>query len=439
MADLSQQRYQQHQQLSPSTHHNATSSTLAPTALEFDIVHHPVKDTLLIVSSLLSLMVHKNNAQYNPLVDPITLFHSRDVPRISIEAYLARILRYIPFTNEVLLNMLVLLDRIGSLSGMEMDVSGRVEAGQGKRLGVSTDRLFGCSAVPPPSLSSVEDATLFSVSAPSTTFSSSPSSSPLPGSSADSTVRPACKSQFKPSPLPSRSSPQLPRCDCAALPPLTHAPSCTTHSLPKNLQDPASSSQSSICAQANSDLPMIPKRGRDEESFEEPSGSNLFNPPQQRQNISHHQPKKARLVPSSLICTDTSSTQCTPPSTPAPTPQLDIPPNGFRINSLNIHRLLITCLMVATKFTSDLLYSNARYAMVRGKDKGPRLRIKMPFVNTCTRSVHVLRSLVLQRTLLSFVPPSFKLTNTTCSFWSGKLLWVHKVEPMLTKIGCCYI
>ncbi|KAI8345994.1 cyclin-domain-containing protein, partial [Mortierella sp. GBAus27b] len=129
MADLSQL-----QQL-PSAHRDAEPSTLAPSALEFDIVHHPVRDTLLIVSSLLSLMVHKNNAQYNPLVDPITLFHSRHVPRISIEAYLARILRYIPFTNEVLLNMLVFLDRIGSLSGMEMDASGRIQVGQVDRSG----------------------------------------------------------------------------------------------------------------------------------------------------------------------------------------------------------------------------------------------------------------------------------------------------------------
>ncbi|KAI8601115.1 cyclin PHO80-like protein, partial [Dissophora ornata] len=56
------------------------------------------------------------DSKYNPLVDPITLFHSRAVPRISIEAYLARILQYIPFTNEVLLNVLVFLDRIGVAS-----------------------------------------------------------------------------------------------------------------------------------------------------------------------------------------------------------------------------------------------------------------------------------------------------------------------------------
>ncbi|KAI9234286.1 MAG: cyclin-domain-containing protein, partial [Podila humilis] len=86
----------------------------------FDIVHHPVKDTLLIVSALLAQMIQKNDSQFNPLTDPITLFHSRAVPRISIEAYLARILQFIPFTNEVLLNVLVYLDRIGGLDGMEL-------------------------------------------------------------------------------------------------------------------------------------------------------------------------------------------------------------------------------------------------------------------------------------------------------------------------------
>ncbi|OAQ28407.1 cyclin-related 2, partial [Linnemannia elongata AG-77] len=86
----------------------------------FDVINHPIKDTLMIVSCLLSKLVHKNDSLYNPLRDPITLFHSRAVPRISIEAYLIRILQYIPFTNEVLLNVLVFLDRIGGLEGMQM-------------------------------------------------------------------------------------------------------------------------------------------------------------------------------------------------------------------------------------------------------------------------------------------------------------------------------
>ena len=38
--------------------------------------------------------------------------------------------------------------------------------------------------------------------------------------------------------------------------------------------------------------------------------------------------------------------------------------SGLRIDSFNIHRLLITGIMVASKFFSDVFYTNARYAKV---------------------------------------------------------------------------
>ncbi|GAN01645.1 cyclin-related 2 [Mucor ambiguus] len=40
--------------------------------------------------------------------------------------------------------------------------------------------------------------------------------------------------------------------------------------------------------------------------------------------------------------------------------------DGFTINSYNIHRLLITSIVVASKFTSDIFYANSRYAKVGG-------------------------------------------------------------------------
>ncbi|KAI1321333.1 hypothetical protein EDD11_006670 [Mortierella claussenii] len=105
----------------------------------FDVINHPVKDTLTIVSTLLSILVHKNDSQYNPLSgSPVTLFHSRAVPRISIEAYLTRILQYIPFTNEVLLNMLVFLDRIGGLEGMHLQQGGTLESTAATSMTVTT-------------------------------------------------------------------------------------------------------------------------------------------------------------------------------------------------------------------------------------------------------------------------------------------------------------
>ncbi|KAF1800422.1 cyclin-domain-containing protein [Mucor lusitanicus] len=40
--------------------------------------------------------------------------------------------------------------------------------------------------------------------------------------------------------------------------------------------------------------------------------------------------------------------------------------SGLRIDSYNIHRLIITGIMVASKFFSDVFYTNARYAKVGG-------------------------------------------------------------------------
>lgn len=40
--------------------------------------------------------------------------------------------------------------------------------------------------------------------------------------------------------------------------------------------------------------------------------------------------------------------------------------SGLRIDSFNIHRLVITGIMVASKFFSDVFYTNARYAKVGG-------------------------------------------------------------------------
>ncbi|KAG2215900.1 hypothetical protein INT46_004156, partial [Mucor plumbeus] len=40
--------------------------------------------------------------------------------------------------------------------------------------------------------------------------------------------------------------------------------------------------------------------------------------------------------------------------------------SGLRIDSYNIHRLIITGIMVSSKFFSDVFYTNARYAKVGG-------------------------------------------------------------------------
>ncbi|KAF9986708.1 hypothetical protein BGZ75_001511 [Mortierella antarctica] len=258
-----------------------------PTPAQFDVVNHPVKETLMIVSSLLSMLVHKNDSCYNPQRDPITLFHSRAVPRISIEAYLTRVLQYIPFTNEVLLNVLVYLDRIGGLEGVQLQQ-------------------------PPPS---------------------SPSMTPVTATSI----------------VPS---------------------SCISDSSP----------------------PTIQKRGREHESVD---GSVVVMDQQKRQRTT------------ATVSAQFEGTVATPPSVPQDLPTaapVQSAANGFRVNSFNIHRLLITCLMVAAKFTSDLFYSNARYAKVGGLSLPELNQLELEFLFTTKFELNV-KVDELQRvgnTLLSF-------------------------------------
>ncbi|KAF9106417.1 hypothetical protein BGX29_009573 [Mortierella sp. GBA35] len=266
----------------------------------FDVINHPVKDTLLIVSCLLSKLVHKNDACYNPLRDPITLFHSRAVPRISIEAYLTRILQYIPFTNEVLLNVLVFLDRIGGLEGMQMHQHGLL--------------------TPPPQSTT-------SASTIDATFSSSNSNNRMEG----------------------------PEISCNLASSLSASSSSATPTVSFNNSDDSATARTtsctpftSSCNNSDSSLPMIQKRGREDEP--ETADDN--------KRSKNEAASPASIVPLAAVSPVVPEQQQQQPQLTAN--------NGFRINSFNIHRLLITSLMIAAKFTSDLFYSNARYAKVGG-------------------------------------------------------------------------
>ncbi|KAG0276336.1 hypothetical protein BGZ95_007683 [Linnemannia exigua] len=102
-------------------------------------------------------------------------------------------------------------------------------------------------------------------------------------------------------------------------------------------------------------------------------------------------------------------------ATPAPTPKMTAAPNGFRVNSFNIHRLLITCLMVAAKFTSDLFYSNARYAKVGGLSLPELNQLELVFLFTTQFDLNV-KEEELQRVgnaLLRFKLHRETTTNTT--------------------------
>lgn len=75
----------------------------------FDLVHHPIKDTIFLIKGLLEKITSTND-----LLRPtrMTCFHARTIPSIDIETYLLRILKYCPCTNECFLSLLVYFDRM---------------------------------------------------------------------------------------------------------------------------------------------------------------------------------------------------------------------------------------------------------------------------------------------------------------------------------------
>ncbi|KAK9459691.1 cyclin-domain-containing protein [Lipomyces oligophaga] len=99
-----------------------------------DILNYPVSDLLTMISALLQRIIEANDALYLPhhhrsasssrshtnsqdprsrgLASSVLAFHGRNVPAISLKAYLMRILKYCPATNEVFLSLLVYFDRI---------------------------------------------------------------------------------------------------------------------------------------------------------------------------------------------------------------------------------------------------------------------------------------------------------------------------------------
>ncbi|KAG2223924.1 hypothetical protein INT45_009376 [Circinella minor] len=95
----------------------------------FDLANHPPSDTINMITGLLEritktndkLQANSNNTISNTNNDnnntsttdkQYTAFHSRSVPTIGIHAYLSRILKYCPCTNECFLSLLVYFDRM---------------------------------------------------------------------------------------------------------------------------------------------------------------------------------------------------------------------------------------------------------------------------------------------------------------------------------------
>ncbi|KAG0037148.1 hypothetical protein BGZ82_003062 [Podila clonocystis] len=314
----------------------------------FDVINHSVHDTLQIVAALLSMAVQRNDRKYNPLTDPVTLFHSRAVPRISIEAYLTRILQYIPFTNEVLLNVLVFLERIGGLEGMQLKALSKNNNNAESSTSTAASSL-SCTAPPSPRSSS------------SCSSSSEEGTTSLSSSSARKRT-------------------------------------CTSDA------DPFSCSVNS-----DSIFPMIQKRGRDGGQTEEHEAASTHDGKRHkststmttsgtadtRPSSSQSQPQYQPYVPVSPATTpmttplSPSIVSCSPSQEQEEHEQAVLPKNGFRINSFNIHRLLITTVMVAAKFTSDLFYSNARYAKVGGLNLPELNQLELEFLFTSRFELNV--------------------------------------------------
>ncbi|KAK9467259.1 cyclin-domain-containing protein [Lipomyces arxii] len=95
-----------------------------------DILNHPVTEVLAMIAALLQRIIESNDALYESqnehhrhaadrggLASSVLAFHGRNVPAISLQSYLMRILKYCPATNEVFLSLLVYFDRISKRAG----------------------------------------------------------------------------------------------------------------------------------------------------------------------------------------------------------------------------------------------------------------------------------------------------------------------------------
>ncbi|KAI8391285.1 cyclin-domain-containing protein [Radiomyces spectabilis] len=100
----------------------------------FDLANHPPKDTIRLLASLLAKVTAANDRLHTETNSTgsrarrlshsspnYTCFHARAVPSISIHAYLSRILKYCPCSNECFLALLVYLDRMSQSSRFRID------------------------------------------------------------------------------------------------------------------------------------------------------------------------------------------------------------------------------------------------------------------------------------------------------------------------------
>ncbi|GAA5804552.1 hypothetical protein HPULCUR_010052 [Helicostylum pulchrum] len=87
--------------------------------VKYDLSGHATKDTIKMLTFLLEKVIKSNDSVGTPtgerrksISHAFTCFQARSIPSISIYAYLTRILKYCPCSNECFLAILVYFDRM---------------------------------------------------------------------------------------------------------------------------------------------------------------------------------------------------------------------------------------------------------------------------------------------------------------------------------------
>lgn len=134
-----------HSNLPPPKHLDPKQPQVEPQHEPVDIYAFPPQDLLRLLASLLTQIASANDSLSNNPPKPDTTlydhsrspiwktlttaskaslgnsssslsFHARNIPTITLESYLLRILKYCPTTNEVFLSLLVYFDRMSKLA-----------------------------------------------------------------------------------------------------------------------------------------------------------------------------------------------------------------------------------------------------------------------------------------------------------------------------------
>ncbi|QPG75044.1 hypothetical protein FOA43_002384 [Brettanomyces nanus] len=157
--DFSDSRRQQlPQQLPPLQTQKLLQQPPPPSQEHFNVAEHPVQDLLLMLSALLQKIVeandllhtehydealqdtrqrNENSMEQNRFKANVLSFHGRNIPAISLYAYLTRILKYCPVTNDVFLSLLVYFDRIAKRAN-----NGEFSGFAGKSGGLSSESSY---------------------------------------------------------------------------------------------------------------------------------------------------------------------------------------------------------------------------------------------------------------------------------------------------------